>query len=359
MSTPKKHENFPITADGLMRYSRGHLFHTHRIHKLLEKNAEMKQKAKEARKIKPKINTNKVKPIGGAKNGGERVIRSATIGSVGILVWNVFESQERVSFHKKSSKNTYRSRRMQPFPVMFCIRNSSVRVSWTIVLQGPAPRVLIVTNRPRPKTYYPTEIMRFNRRREARRKRRLNSKRVILPKLKKSLVSGTVCIVLAGCQVGKRVVFLKQMERSGLALVTGPYRLNGCPLRRVNQNHLLATDTRIKLDDIKLPETVNDDMFARHDKKQKELRRKNRKKFDRSSNQKKVVESVFGEGSEGAVHVKFRLPDDVRQKRMVVQKEVDKQVLDALTKQYGNVMKGYLASKFHIDNGVYPHRLKF
>merc|ERR1712183_220897 len=58
--------------------------------------------------------------------------------------------------------------------------------------------------------------------------------------LRPSLQPGTVAVVLAGAHKGKRVLVLKQLA-SGLVLITGPMKLNGCPMRRVNQHYLLAT----------------------------------------------------------------------------------------------------------------------
>merc|ERR1712226_1263453 len=83
-------------------------------------------------------------------------------------------------------------------------------------------------------------------------------------KLKKGLSPGSVLILLAGRFRGRRVVFLKQLE-SGLLLVTGPYAINGVPLRRVNQRFCIATSSKVEIG--KSGSAITDAHFAREAKK--------------------------------------------------------------------------------------------
>lgn len=53
------------------------------------------------------------------------------------------------------------------------------------------------------------------------------------------------------------------LKQSEWFLILGPYKLNGCPLRRINQIYVIATKTKIDLGDIDIPENINDEFFRR------------------------------------------------------------------------------------------------
>jgi large subunit ribosomal protein L6e len=157
-------------------------------------------------------------------------------------------------------------------------------------------------------------------------------------RLRKSLTPGTVCIVLAGRHKGKHVVFLKQLTRTGLLMVTGPHKLNGVPIRRINQVFVIATKTKIDVSGVKLPAHIKDTYF----KRQKPKKTKKRK-------------------AEGDIfETKKKASYELTEQRKKDQIEVDKQVLAAITKRPDKkAMMGYLKSYFRLNNGTYPHRMVF
>lgn len=103
--------------------------------------------------------------------------------------------------------------------------------------------------------FYPAEDTR-----QAKQSRKSSAQ--VQTKLRKSITPGTVLILLAGKYRGKRVVALKQLD-SGLLLVSGPFKLNGVPIRRVNQAYVIATSTKVDASSISIPESINDAFFAK------------------------------------------------------------------------------------------------
>merc|ERR1712083_473248 len=92
-------------------------------------------------------------------------------------------------------------------------------------------------------------------------KRSPRAKKHNAPKLRAGLEPGKVLILLSGRFRGKRVVFLKRLD-SGLLLVTGPHKVNGVPLKRVNQVYTMTTSTQVSLEGVKV-NGVDDAFFAR------------------------------------------------------------------------------------------------
>jgi len=150
------------------------------------------------------------------------------------------------------------------------------------------------------------------------------------PRIRKSITPGTVLILLAGRFRGKRVVCLKALE-SGLLLVSGPYKINGVPVRRVNQAYVIATSTKVDVSSVDVS-SINDEYFARS----KEPATEGEDEF------------FMGEAPKAAV---------VSDQRKADQKKVD----DALLKAVGSVamMEAYLASQFTLQSSDKPHLMKF
>ncbi|KAK1236475.1 60S ribosomal protein L6 [Marasmius sp. AFHP31] len=151
--------------------------------------------------------------------------------------------------------------------------------------------------------------------------------------LRSSITPGTVLILLAGRFRGKRVVFLKQLE-SGLLLVTGPYKVNGVPLRRVNQAYVIATSTKIDLEGFAAAEKINDAYFAK----------------PATKGSKSAEEEFFADG-------KPKAKEPLSESKTADQKEVDKAVLAAVKKT--DHLAKYLNSTFGLSKGQYPHQMIF
>jgi len=160
------------------------------------------------------------------------------------------------------------------------------------------------------------------------------TRRVANPtRLRGSITPGTVLILLAGRYRGKRVVFLKQLG-SGLLLVTGPYKVNGVPLRRVNQAYVIATSTRVDLGDLQVDEKINDSYFTK----------------PRSASRVSAEEEFFADG-------KPKTKEAYPESKSTDQKNIDKAIIEKI-KQTNDLSK-YLKASFGLSKGQFPHQLVF
>jgi large subunit ribosomal protein L6e len=199
---------------------------------------------------------------------------------------------------------------------------------------------------------YPDEPIRHKIKRPANWRKR--------PGLRKSITPGTVLIILSGRYKTKRVVFLKQLG-SGLLLVTGPFKLNGVPIRRINQAYVIATKTKIDLGDFKVESRINDRYFKKTDKKQKARAEMEKKFFEGKKNfNKEMKKKASARGGKAIKHKKARRlgPAGVPDYRKEDQKNIDKVVLKAIRKT-DPFLRRYLKARFSLKKGQYPHTLKF
>ncbi|KAK6466009.1 60S ribosomal protein L6 [Scheffersomyces coipomensis] len=149
-------------------------------------------------------------------------------------------------------------------------------------------------------------------------------------KLRASLVPGTVLILLAGRFRGKRVVYLKNLEDNTL-LVSGPFKVNGVPLRRVNARYVIATSTKVGVEGVDVSK-FNVEYFAR----------------EKTPRSKKSEADLFNEAQP---------KKEIKAERIEDQKLVDAALLSEIKKT--PLLKQYLAASFSLKNGDRPHLLKF
>ena len=71
-------------------------------------------------------------------------------------------------------------------------------------------------------------------------------------------------------------------------LLSGPFKVNGCPLRRVNQRFVVATSTSIDLSGVKVPEKIDDAYFRRARKEKKGAAKKEGDIFEAKKESYKV-----------------------------------------------------------------------
>ncbi|KAI2640511.1 ribosomal protein L6e-domain-containing protein [Hypomontagnella submonticulosa] len=152
---------------------------------------------------------------------------------------------------------------------------------------------------------------------------------------RQSLQPGTVLILLAGRFRGKRVVLLKTLEQ-GVLLVTGPFKINGVPLRRVNSRYVIATSYKIDLkglDQSKIDEVSQASYFVRDKAKDK--------------------------ASEDAFFQQGEKPQkkEISSSRAADQKTIDKALIANIKKV--DLLASYLASSFSLRKGDKPHEMKW
>jgi large subunit ribosomal protein L6e len=151
-------------------------------------------------------------------------------------------------------------------------------------------------------------------------------------KLRRGIAPGSVLILLAGRFRGKRVVFLKQLE-SGLLLVSGPFSVNGVPLRRVAQGYVIPTSSSVSMDGVDVS-GVSDSFFQR------------------AQQQEESKEEQF------TAEKKKHVPSEaLTEDRRSVQQAVDTALLKNI--EGVELMRQYLRSTFSLRKGDKPHLMKF
>ncbi|KFD52155.1 hypothetical protein M514_07000, partial [Trichuris suis] len=252
------------------------------------------------------------------KKPRRKPVRNSPLGKSGLMRFSRARMYEKRAVYKRISKKPPVREKKKPTQryIVKPIGGDKNGKRRRILKRKPPKLYSVVRKRPR-KELAPKKLFKNHER-----------------KLKPSLTPGTIVITLAGLHRGKRCVFLKQLK-SGLLLVTGPLKLNGCPLRRINQIYVIGTKTKLDLGDFRVPKNINDEYFRRV----------------KAKKQKKNEADIFAVKKERYKVSKVRKRD---------QATVDKAIFAAIKKRDDKrEICGYLATPWGLQKGQFPHEMVF
>lgn len=124
-------------------------------------------------------------------------------------------------------------------------------------------------------------------------------------------------------------ILLKIIFIFTIYIILGPYKLNGVPLRRVNQRYVIATSTKVPLTGVNVKD-IDDKFFAR----EKEV--------------KKGTEDAMFEGAKATV---------ISPERKAAQTSVDAALVINIEKM--DTLSAYISAKFSLSKADKPHTMIF
>lgn len=150
------------------------------------------------------------------------------------------------------------------------------------------------------------------------------------------------------------MILLKSLSQ-GVLLVTGPFKVNGVPLRRVNARYVIATSQKVDisgLDSKKIEEVAGDKYFAR-EKSERVSKKNEEDKFFSQGEKPEVCRA--GDVLVLSCTDAFLQKKKPSSSRAADQKAVDKALLSSIKKE--PMLISYLSSTFSLRKGDRPHEM--
>lgn len=176
-------------------------------------------------------------------------------------------------------------------------------------------------------------------------------------KVRASLQPGTILILLAGRFRGKRVILLKHLDQ-GVLLITGPFKANGVPLRRVNARYVIATSKNVDLKGVD-PKVIDKASQPEYfgTKKERTERQKGEEAFFKQGEKPEVGQISSYAANMVSKSLTCDQKKQIASARAEDQKAVDKALLATIKKE--PFLLSYLHASFSLRNGDRPHDMVF